>query len=191
MYIYIYIYIYIYTHTHTGFSLYISKFAVYRYIFICCYRLPECSIHEKSFAFMCRWQPAIPRLNAHPTGKSVYIVIHRQIALLYHNSSVWLDTGDPSSWDPNPADSMSIGYLTPELSISEGILLVHIHMYGISNWNTQFIRRVLYLYVCCRWKSLFDCLTHWGWTYLYIYKLAVYSWMWIVSSLFNSYNTKM
>ena len=31
----------------------------------------------------------------------IYIVIHRQTILLYHNSSVWLDTQDASSWDWN------------------------------------------------------------------------------------------
>ena len=31
----------------------------------------------------------------------MYIVIHRQTVSLYHNSSVWLDTQDASSWDRN------------------------------------------------------------------------------------------
>ena len=31
----------------------------------------------------------------------IYIVIHRQTDSLYHNSSVWLDTQDASSWDQN------------------------------------------------------------------------------------------
>ena len=33
---------------------------------------------------------------------SKYIVIHKQTVLLYHNSSVGLDTQDTSSWDQNP-----------------------------------------------------------------------------------------
>ena len=37
---------------------------------------------------------------------SVYIVIHRQTVSLYHNSSVWLDTLDASSWDQNPPNFM-------------------------------------------------------------------------------------
>ena len=33
---------------------------------------------------------------------SIYIVIHIQTVLLYHNSLVWLDRQDVSSWDRNP-----------------------------------------------------------------------------------------
>ena len=32
----------------------------------------------------------------------IYIVIHRQIISLYHNSSVWLDTQDASSHNRYP-----------------------------------------------------------------------------------------
>ena len=32
----------------------------------------------------------------------IYIVIYRQTALLYYNSSVWLDMYDAWSWDRNP-----------------------------------------------------------------------------------------
>ena len=32
----------------------------------------------------------------------IYIFIHRQAVSLYHNTSVWLDTQDASSWDRNP-----------------------------------------------------------------------------------------
>ena len=46
----------------------------------------------------------------------IYIIIHRQTVLLYHTTSVCLDMQDVSSWDRNPADFMSIGYLTPKLS---------------------------------------------------------------------------
>ena len=31
------------------------------------------------------------------------IAMYRQTVSLYHNSSVWLDTQDPSSWDRNPS----------------------------------------------------------------------------------------
>ena len=48
----------------------------------------------------------------------IYIVIYRQTVSLYHNSSVWLDTRDASSWDRNPADLMLVGHLTPQLSSS-------------------------------------------------------------------------
>ena len=37
-----------------------------------------------------------------PQEWSIYIVIHRQTVLLYHNSSVRLDTQDASNWDWNP-----------------------------------------------------------------------------------------
>ena len=33
---------------------------------------------------------------------NIYIVIQRQTISLYHNSSVWPDTQDVSSWDQNP-----------------------------------------------------------------------------------------
>ena len=32
------------------------------------------------------------------------IIIHREIVLLYYNSSVWLATKDVSIWDRNPSD---------------------------------------------------------------------------------------
>ena len=48
----------------------------------------------------------------------IYIVIHRQTVSLYHNSSVWLDTGGASSWDRIPADFAPVGYLTVDLSSS-------------------------------------------------------------------------
>ena len=32
----------------------------------------------------------------------IYLVIHRQTVLLYHNSSVWLDTLEISCWDRKP-----------------------------------------------------------------------------------------
>ena len=47
-----------------------------------------------------------------------YIVIHRQTVSIYHNSPVLLGVQDASSWDQNPADFTSVGYLTPELSSS-------------------------------------------------------------------------
>ena len=36
----------------------------------------------------------------------IYIVIHRLTVLLYHNSSVWLDMKNASSWDWNPPNFM-------------------------------------------------------------------------------------
>ena len=46
----------------------------------------------------------------------VYIIIHKQTALLYQNSSVWSDTRDVSSWDQNPAEFTPVGYLNSELA---------------------------------------------------------------------------
>ena len=42
----------------------------------------------------------------------IYIVIYKLSFSLYHNSSVLLDTQDASSWDRNPGDFTSVGYLT-------------------------------------------------------------------------------
>ena len=53
----------------------------YVYILHICYQLLECSIHEKSFSFTYMWQLAIPYFCG-----GIYIVIHRQTVLLYHNS---------------------------------------------------------------------------------------------------------
>ena len=44
------------------------------------------------------------RESFQPQEGRLYIVIHRQAVLLYHNSSVWLDA---SSWDRNPANFTS------------------------------------------------------------------------------------
>ena len=65
---------------------------------------------------------------------SIYIVIHRQTVSLYHNSSVWLDTRDASSWDRNPADFTSVGYLTPEKSSFSFRLYIYIYIY-IYSWE--------------------------------------------------------
>ena len=42
----------------------------------------------------------------------ILIVIHRQTVSLYHDSSIGLETSDASSWNRNPADLTSVGYLT-------------------------------------------------------------------------------
>ena len=50
----------------------------------------------------------------------IYIYIHIYFLPLTfsldHNCSVWLVTRDASSWDRNPADFTSFGYLTPKIS---------------------------------------------------------------------------
>ena len=44
--------------------------------------------------------------------RSVCIDILRQIVSLYHNSSVWLDTQDASSWDRNsPNFTLDMAYM--------------------------------------------------------------------------------
>ena len=44
--------------------------------------------------------------NVKHSLRRLYIVIHRQTVLLYHNSSVWLDMQYASSWDQNPSNFM-------------------------------------------------------------------------------------
>ena len=41
-----------------------------------------------------------PKISKNPHLKEIYC--HPQTVSLYHNSSVWLDTKDASSWDQNP-----------------------------------------------------------------------------------------
>ena len=51
----------------------------------------------------------------------IYIVIYRQTVSLYHNSSVWLDTQDTSSWEWNPPNFISL--LSPQATyVSSGII---------------------------------------------------------------------
>ena len=61
----------------------------------------------------------------------IYIVIQRQTVSLYQNSSVWRD---PSSWDRNPGDFKSVGYLNPELSLisTKGLFFRYIFMCTLS-----------------------------------------------------------
>ena len=53
--------------------------------------------HHKYFVKLCN--------KEYDFKKIIYIVIHRQTVLLYHNTSVWLDRLDSWSWDQNTADS--------------------------------------------------------------------------------------
>ena len=61
-----------------------------------------------------------------PWEWSVYIVIHRQTALSYHNTSVWVDMQDASSWDWNPfnfmLDLVSM-YISEVILILTGLLV--------------------------------------------------------------------
>ena len=49
----------------------------------------------------------------------IYTVIYRQTVLLYHNSLVWLDMWDASSWNWNLSDFTSVGHFTPDLLSSQ------------------------------------------------------------------------
>ena len=135
-YIYIYIYIYIVIHwQNVSFSvarpvrcfkpsskpgwLYVSRISYprsrnfFKYIFLHMhYRLPVCSVHDKSIAFQRMWQPAnsLHECSTNRLGV-IFIVSHWQAFSWYHNSSEWLDLRNASSWVGNPADFTSIGYL--------------------------------------------------------------------------------
>ena len=65
----------------------------------------------------------------------IYIVIHRQTISLYHNSSIWVDTRDTSSWNRNPAGFTSHGNLTPKYRPIQ------------RKWRNFFWYTFIYLYV--------------------------------------------
>ena len=87
------------------------------------------------------WYPSISHKKTQPTERSMYIFIHWLTFSLYHNSSVWLDTRDTSSYDLNLSAFTSVGFLTPNLSslslkgkdfftyICIYIYAYHIHIY--------------------------------------------------------------
>ena len=61
---------------------------------------------------------------------------------LYHNSSVWLDPREASSWHRNSVDFTSFRYLAPEPRNFLWILFT----YTLSaSWNVQFVRSLLSL----------------------------------------------
>ena len=83
----------------------------------------------------------------------IYIVIHRQTLLLYHNSSVWLDTRDASSWDLNLSDLTSVRYIIKELSPSQrkwrDFLRIWLFTYMILSYQSaQIMKRASHLRVC-------------------------------------------
>ena len=65
----------------------------------------------------------------------IYIVIHRHTVSLYHNSSVWLDKRDASSWDWNPADFTSVGYLAAELLLISAKVKEFLPIYIYILWH--------------------------------------------------------
>ena len=75
------------TYVSSGF---IRHYVVASFVYILPYRMPERSIHWKSFELR-KWQPLIPlaECSPHPTARgSVYIVIQRQTVAFYRNFSV-------------------------------------------------------------------------------------------------------
>ena len=71
---------------------------MYVYISIC-----KCSITDNTAIFGPPLTHQVRTINLF----QIYIVMHRQTVSLYHNSSVWLDTQDASSWDRNPPNFAS------------------------------------------------------------------------------------
>ena len=83
----------------------------------------------------------------------IYIVIHRQIVLSYHNSSVWPDMQDTSRWDwnlPNFMPGLVSNCLAIQATyISLGIITLYIsfHLFtfcAAGYCNGQFIKRTLH-----------------------------------------------
>ena len=80
-------------------------------------------------------------------------VIHRQTVSLYHNSSVWLDTQDASIWNRNPADLMSVGYLTSKLSslsvqVKEFYIYIYLHIHlSVTRVLSSWKELCIYMYV--------------------------------------------
>ena len=71
-----------------------------------------------------------------PFGE-LYIVIHRKTFSLYHNTSVYLDTQDSSSWDRNLADYSQSGILRHSQCWWRKFF-VQLFTYMLSViWNTQ------------------------------------------------------
>ena len=90
----------------------------------------------------------------------IYSVIHRQTVSFYQNSSVWLDTQDPRSWDRNPSnftlDCVSDHSSTKQTTLAKRILryffifrnssssfCLHF-LYPIGHQSAQFFRRALH-----------------------------------------------
>ena len=66
-------------------------FCVYIFLHIC-YRLPECSIYEKSFVFTHMCQPTIPQSCTQPIERgSICIVIHIQTVSLYIYICIYIE----------------------------------------------------------------------------------------------------
>ena len=106
----------------------------------------------------------------------IYIVIHRQSVSLDHNSWVWLDARDASSWDRKPSDFTLVSWISYRraiiFSVKERILCIYIFLFSFfftytlnSCWSAQFIKRALYKFVKfitnTRLAGWFSCMSHW------------------------------
>ena len=84
---------------------------------------------------LCLWGIFNTSLNAIISEWQTYnthIVIHRQSVSLYHNSPVWLDSQDASSWDWNPLQFYvrpSIIPLSLILSYTSKVGYIYIYIY--------------------------------------------------------------
>ena len=97
-----------------------------------------------------------------PREGSVYIANHRQIVLLYHSSSVWIEIQDASSWDRNPpkftGDLVSHYLAISATYVSPGII-------------THFVKAVVDLHLALSDTGI----------YIYIY---IYTYMYIESYIY-------
>ena len=77
------------------------------------YHWNACSIWQDQLLFNTRTHPFCFRVHIY-IYIYIYIIIHRQTILLYHSSSVLLDTWDARSWDQNLADFTLARYSTTQ-----------------------------------------------------------------------------
>ena len=88
-------------------TAYISSGIIMHYVLASIYlhfTLPNTRVLN-SLEEICITQVAVVNSFArvlNPREGSIYIIIHKQTVLVSHNSSVWLDMQDASSWDWNP-----------------------------------------------------------------------------------------
>ena len=80
---------------------------IYIYSSINLYTYIHIYLHTQSFCMT---------LSDFSPSLCIYIYCYPQTVSLYHNSSVWLDREDASSWDRNPADFMLVRYLIAQPS---------------------------------------------------------------------------
>ena len=122
----------------------------------------------------------------------IYIVIYRQSVSLYHNSSVWLDPRNASSWDRNPVDFTSVRYLKQKalvlLNVNEAVftyIFLYIHHPlpgGLNSWD-PYLRKnknftfynFLYTYMCASvYLSTHNYISSSLYKNLFIIELSIY-----------------